>query len=112
MHALTPPSYSEVLRLDHLLQETWRSVPSFMMVRPLDECVGDPPMLFMQRFGLAALYNKSRCVLHRRYLAEPVTKPEHDYSRQQCLQAALTLLGTQVIIWDACKPGHSLAHHG
>ena len=112
MHALNPPSYSEVLRLDNLLQETWRAMPSFMAFRPLEECVGDPPMLLIQRFGLAALYNKSRCVLHRRYVAEPTPRREHDYSRQQCLQGALTLMRYQVIVWEACKPGHILAHHG
>lgn len=111
VHALAPPKYSEVLRLDNVLQETWRRLPSFMMVQPLEECIGDPPALLIQRFGLAALYNKSRCVLHRRYLAEAVPKREHDYSRQQCFQGALTLLRYQSIIWDACKPGASLSHH-
>ncbi|KAF5558838.1 hypothetical protein FNAPI_4928 [Fusarium napiforme] len=100
-HALTPPSYAEVAKLDNLLHETWKSVPSFMMVRPLDECVGDPPVLLIQRFGLTALYNKCRIVLHRRYLAEAIPQREHDYSRRQCLEGALSLLNYQHIIWEA-----------
>ncbi|KAF5607939.1 uncharacterized protein FSUBG_5041 [Fusarium subglutinans] len=111
-HALTPPSYAEVAKLDNLLYETWKSVPSFMMVRPLDECVGDPPVLLIQRFGLTALYNKCRIVLHRRYLAEAIPQREHDYSRRQCLEGALSLLNYQHIIWEACKPGHVLSQHG
>ncbi|KAF5631230.1 hypothetical protein F52700_6935 [Fusarium sp. NRRL 52700] len=111
-HALTPPSYAEVAKLDNLLHETWKSVPSFMMVRPLDECVGDPPVLLIQRFGLTALYNKCRIVLHRRYLAEAIPQREHDYSRRQCLEAALSLLNYQHVIWEACKPGHVLSQHG
>ncbi|RKK87719.1 hypothetical protein BFJ69_g471 [Fusarium oxysporum] len=111
-HALTPPSYAEVAKLDNLLHETWKSVPSFMMVRPLDECVGDPPVLLIQRFGLTALYNKCRIVLHRRYLAEAIPQREHDYSRRQCLEGALSLLNYQHIIWEACKPGHVLSQHG
>ncbi|KAK7432747.1 hypothetical protein QQZ08_000607 [Neonectria magnoliae] len=111
-HALTPPSYAEVMKLDDLLQETWRSVPTFIKVRPLDDCVGDPPGLIIHRFGLAAIYNKSRCVLHRRYLAEPVPKREHDYSRKQCLESALSLLSFQHTIWEACKPGHILSQNG
>lgn len=110
-HALTPPAYSEVLRLDSLLQETWKEVPSFMKVRPLDECVGDAPVLLIQRFGLGALFNKCRCVLHRRYLAEPIPKREHDYSRQQCLQGAITLMRFQRIMWEATRPGHQLSSH-
>ncbi|RGP78171.1 rrna-processing fcf1 [Fusarium longipes] len=111
-HALTPPSYVEVMKLDDLLQETWRNVPAFMMVRPLDECVGDPPVLLIQRFGLTALYNKCRCVLHRRYLAEAIPQREHDYSRRQCLEGALSLLNYQHIIWEASKHGHVLSQHG
>ncbi|CAF3444008.1 unnamed protein product [Fusarium graminearum] len=110
-HALTPPSYAEVMTLDNLLQETWQQVPAFMMVRPLDECVGDPPVLLIQRFGLTAVYNKCRCVLHRRYLAETVPQREHDYSRRQCLEGALSLLNYQHIIWEASKPGHVLSQH-
>ncbi|KAI6782986.1 putative transcriptional regulatory protein-like protein [Emericellopsis cladophorae] len=111
-HALTPSPYSEVLRLDQMLQETWKNLPTFMMNRPLDECVGDPPVLIIQRFGLAALYNKSRCVLHRKYLVEDGPLQEHDYSRQQCLRGAMTLLENQEKIWEASKPGNVLAHHG
>ncbi|KAM0321448.1 hypothetical protein ACHAPQ_009416 [Fusarium lateritium] len=111
-HALTPPSYAEVTKLDDLLQETWREVPSFMMVRPLDECVGEAPVLLIQRFGLTAVYNKCRCVLHRRYLAEAIPRREHDYSRRQCLEGALSLLNYQHIIWEACKPGHVLSQNG
>ncbi|KAJ4249475.1 hypothetical protein NW762_012332 [Fusarium torreyae] len=110
-HALTPPSYAEVMKLDKLLQETWSNVPAFMMVRPLDECVGDPPILLIQRFGLTAIYNKCRCVLHRRYLAEAIPQREHDYSRRQCLEGALSLLNYQHVIWEACKPGHVLSQH-
>ncbi|KAF4469878.1 hypothetical protein FALBO_3226 [Fusarium albosuccineum] len=111
-HALSPPSYTDVLKLDNLLQETWRNVPSFMMVRPLEECVGDPPPLLIQRFGLAALYNKCRCVLHRRYLAEAIPRREHDYSRRQCVEGAISLLNYQSIIWEACKPGHIMSQNG
>ena len=111
-HALTSPSYADVLKLDSVLRETWKTLPGFMAVRPLDECVGDAPSLIVQRFGLAALYNKCRCVLHRRYLAEPVPNREHDYSRRQCLDGALTLLNYQHAIWKACKPGKVLSQNG
>lgn len=111
-HSLTPPSYSEVLKLDNLLTETWNSVPSFMYVKPLEECVGEEPHQILQRYGLASLYHKSRCVLHRRYLAEAVPKPEHDYSRNQCLDAAMALLDFQHASWVGCQPGNVLGRSG
>ncbi|KAK1247876.1 hypothetical protein MKX07_000764 [Trichoderma sp. CBMAI-0711] len=111
-HSLTPPSYSEVLKLDNLLTETWNSVPSFMYVKPLEECVGEEPHQILQRYGLASLYHKSRCVLHRRYLAEAVPEPEHDYSRNQCLDAAMALLDFQHASWVGCQPGNVLGRSG
>ncbi|KAK5993342.1 Fusarisetin A cluster transcription factor fsa6-like protein [Cladobotryum mycophilum] len=111
-HCLTSPTYSDVLGLDNLLNETWKTVPTYLHVRPLDESIGDPPHQIIQRFGLASLHHKSICVLHRRYLAEPIPKREHDYSRQQCLESATALLEFQHSTWEGCKPGNVLGPSG
>ncbi|KAG7057713.1 fungal specific transcription factor domain-containing protein [Colletotrichum scovillei] len=111
-HLLAPPPYAEVMRLDDLLNASWRAVPQFMMVKPLQECVTTPPMQIIQRFGLASLYNKSRCVLHRRFLLDPAPRREHDYSRRQCLEGAVVLLDFQNTIWHACQPGNMLSQNG
>ncbi|KAJ8120905.1 hypothetical protein ONZ43_g2510 [Nemania bipapillata] len=83
-----------------------------MKVKPLSECITDAPMLVIQRFGLAALYQKSRCVLHRKYLVDPRPLKEHDYSRRTCLEAAVALLGYQNTMFEATKPGAILAQNG
>ncbi|TQV91080.1 C6 transcription factor [Cordyceps javanica] len=112
-HALAPPTYADTMRLDVVLNDTWDKVPPFLRVRSLDQCIGDPPTLLIQRYGIEALYHKSRCVLHRRHLAEPAPlRREHDYSRQQCLDAAVTLLDFQVTIWNATRPGNMLSMCG
>ncbi|KAG7106385.1 rRNA-processing protein fcf1 like [Verticillium longisporum] len=36
-HLLTPPPYSEVLKLDSSIQEAWDAVPGFMRVRPIED---------------------------------------------------------------------------
>ncbi|KAM0279966.1 hypothetical protein ACHAQH_004295 [Verticillium albo-atrum] len=111
-HLLTPPPYSEVLRLDNNIQEAWKAVPDFMRVRPIEESVTDPATQIIQRFGLASIYNKGRCVLHRRFLVESVIQKEHDYSRVQCLDAAVMILEHQYHIWHMCQPGNILSQHG
>ncbi|KAM3507649.1 hypothetical protein MY10362_001655 [Beauveria mimosiformis] len=111
-HALTPPSYADTMRLDLVLNATWDEVPPFLRVRPLDQCIADAPTLLIQRYGIEALYHKCRCVLHRRHLAEPVPRAEHDYARQQCLEAAVALLDFQVTIWNATRPGSMLSMCG
>lgn len=111
-HALTLPTYAEVMRIDARIQDVWSTVPQFLKVKPLSECVTDAPMLVIQRFGLAALYQKSRCVLHRRYLVDPRPLKEHDYSRRTCLEAAVALLDYQRTMFEATKPGAILAQNG
>ena len=49
------------MRVDARIQDAWSSVPSFLKIKPLRESVNDPPMLVIQRFGLASLYQKARC---------------------------------------------------
>lgn len=111
-HALNPPTYAEVLKADALTEEIWADVPAFMKVRPMDESITDPVMLVVQRFGLALLYQKTRLVLHRRYITETPPNKEHGLSRRICLEAALALLGYQQTLFDAARPGAMLHQNG
>lgn len=111
-HSLIVPAYAEVMQLDRQLQETWSQVPQCMRVVPLDTAITDPPSQVIQRFGLGSLYQKTKCVLHRRYIAEKDPKPEHDYSRRACLLAALALLEYQNMLFEGTKPGGLLCQNG
>lgn len=111
-HSLTVPTHDEVMQLDKSLQETWSRVPPCMRVVPLDAVITDPPSQVIQRFGLGALYQKTRCVLHRRYMAEKELRPEHEYSRRACLLAALALLEYQNMLFEGTKPGGLLCQNG
>lgn len=111
-HALTEPTYDEVMDLDTQLATKFEAMPTFMQVRPLEECVTDPPFQVVQRFGIAALYHKAICVLHRRYLVEKTPRREHDYSRRRCLLGALALLEYQITVFEATKPGGMLSQNG
>lgn len=105
-HSLTPPSYAEVQRLEQLLLDTWDKVPWTMKPRPLEECITDHPHQIMHRDGLHSLFHKSRCVLHRRYLTEPIFRAEHAASRKKCLESALELLRRHDDVWQGMRPGH------
>lgn len=111
-HSLTVPTYADVMQLDKQLEETWSQVPQCMRVVPLDVAITDPPSQVVQRFGLGSFYQKTRCILHRRYLAEKELEPEHDYSRRSCLLAALALLDYQTMLFEGTKPGGLLSQNG
>ncbi|KAI0881063.1 fungal-specific transcription factor domain-containing protein [Annulohypoxylon maeteangense] len=111
-HSLDVPSYAEVMKVDAQIEEAWDNVPSIMKMRPMDLCLTDAPVQIIQRFGIAAIYQKSRCIHHRRYIVEENPKREHDYSRRVCLEAALALLDYQITMHEAGKPGGMLAQSG
>ncbi|KAI0133153.1 fungal-specific transcription factor domain-containing protein [Hypoxylon sp. NC0597] len=111
-HALTVPSYAEVMKVDAQIEETWKEVPATMKMKPIEECVMDNPIHVVQRFGIAAIYQKSRCIHHRRYIVEEIPVREHDYSRRACLEAALALLDYQNSMHEASKPGGMLGQSG
>lgn len=110
--SLSLPAYSEVMKLDRMLEDKWKQVPSFMRLKPLEDSITDPPHLVNQCFGLASLYQKSRCVLHRRYLIDAAPKKEHEYSRRTCLDAGLKLLEYQATVYRATLPGGVLRQNG
>ena len=83
-----------------------------MKMKPISQCLADPVVLVVQRFTLALLFQKSRVVLHRRYLTEVAPNKEQSYSRRTCLDAALALLEYQREVSEAARPGAMLHQKG
>ena len=59
----------------------------------------------MRRYTLELLYQKARCVLHRRYLAQARTDLRYAYSQSVCISAAKEILRHQVDIYNESQPG-------
>ncbi|KIW48321.1 uncharacterized protein PV06_00923 [Exophiala oligosperma] len=89
--------YDEVLKIDRGLRDIYESTPEHLKIRPMPEQNMAPISLIVARFGLASVYHKSQCVLHRRYmrLARPGNRYAH--SRRTCLDSAMQLLSFQSI---------------
>ncbi|KAK1829648.1 hypothetical protein QBC39DRAFT_262647 [Podospora conica] len=111
-NSIAVPAYGDVMRLDAMLEAKWRQVPAFMKVKSMEDSLSDPPALIHQRFGLMSLYQKSRCILHRRYITEAIPRKEHAYSRRVCLEGAVEMLKYQDAIHLATLPGGVLRQHG
>ncbi|OOQ83977.1 hypothetical protein PEBR_32229 [Penicillium brasilianum] len=102
--------YQEVLRLDGKLKELHASMPPPLKFRPLSESIADSPNTIMDRYNIDLMYQKARCDLHRRYLAQHRLDPAYAYSRRDCLDAASTILQHQSDIFDASTSGGQLGY--
>lgn len=90
-------SYDEVLKIDKALRDIYATVPEHLKVRPMSEQQLAPMALIAARFGLATIYNKALCVLHRRYVRLARPSNRYMYSRRTCLESAMQLLDFQAI---------------
>ncbi|KFY42608.1 hypothetical protein V495_04426 [Pseudogymnoascus sp. VKM F-4514 (FW-929)] len=97
------PSYDEVMELDGVLQEAEAGVPEFIRLKPLEMSITDPASVIIQRYSIALLLQKCRCMLHRKHIE---TEP---YSKKVSIEAAMELLSYQSSIHLAALPGGPLA---
>jgi Fungal specific transcription factor domain len=97
VNGVTRKPYDEILKIDRGLRDIYASTPEHLRLRPMAEQTLAPISLIMARFGLASVYHKSLCVLHRRFLKAAKTNSRYHYSRQTCIDSAMTLLNFQDI---------------
>ena len=97
INGITRKPYDEILKIDRGLRDIYAGIPEHLRLRPMAEQTLAPISLIMARFGLASVYHKSLCVLHRRFLKAAKTNPRYLHSRRTCLHSAMTLLSFQDI---------------
>jgi hypothetical protein len=88
--------YEEILKIDKGLREIFDAVPDHLKLRPMNEQYHLPVAHIVARFHLAAVYHKSQCVLHRRFLRSARNNSRYAYSRRTCLESAMALMDFQV----------------
>lgn len=104
-----PVSYQEIMRLDKQLETAHSSFASILRYKPFSQSVTDPVDLIMQRYWLELLYQKSRTVLHRKYLGIARFNELYAHSRSTCLDAATKTLRHQYDIHCEMQPGGRLS---
>jgi hypothetical protein len=103
------PPFSEVLKLDLSLREAYDKVPTQLRLDESEITVTDSPSTILKRFSVSVLFEKSRCMLHRKFLMKAREHPEYQYSKQAGLDASMKLLHRQGLIHQAAAPGGPLA---
>ncbi|KAF7859644.1 hypothetical protein EAF04_008723 [Stromatinia cepivora] len=101
-------AYDDVLARDNKLWELKRNLAPHLQLRPMEECMHDPATLLMHRFNVDILWQKTMCVLHRKYIARARQNSRYDHSRRACVNAAMEILRHQHKIHLESKPGGRL----
>lgn len=98
-------SYDEVLKRDNRLRDLRNNMPPHLRLRPMEECTHDPATLLMQRFNLDIMWQKTMCVLHRKYIARATQNSRYAHSRRACVDASMEILRHQAKLHRESQPG-------
>ncbi|KAE8150537.1 putative fungal-specific transcription factor, partial [Aspergillus avenaceus] len=98
-------TYDETLEIDRRLEEAYSLIPANFRIKPISQSIVDPSYLILRRYTLEMLYQKSRCVLHRRYLGEVHNNLRYAYSRWVCMSASKEILRHQADLHHETQPG-------
>ncbi|KAL3442646.1 fungal-specific transcription factor domain-containing protein [Aspergillus insuetus] len=101
----TPITYEETLEVDRRLEEAHSLIPQMFKIRPINQSLADSPRLIFQRFTLENVYQKARCVLHRKYLAEVHANRRYSYSRMVCISASKQILRVHADLFNETQQG-------
>ncbi|MAD82224.1 MAG: hypothetical protein CL912_04615 [Deltaproteobacteria bacterium] len=105
LNSVEPPSYDEVLRLDGNLLEAHAKLPPALTMQPRNLSTTGSVDLVLRQFALEVTFQKSRCMLHRKYLLPGKVNPGYRYSRTACIDAAMKMLNIQITFDEASQPG-------
>ena len=100
-----PISYDDVLKRDNRLRELKLNMAPHLRLRPITECTHDPTTLLMQRFNIDIFWQKTMCVLHRKYIARARQNPRYAHSRRACVDSSMEILRHQAQLNRESQPG-------
>jgi hypothetical protein len=103
-------SYSEVMKLDKILNEQFTSMPAALHMRSMSRQLTDTSDVILNRMFLALSFHKSSCILHREYMLIGRSDHRYLYSRRSCIDAALEIQHIQASLHEESQPGRRLYH--
>ncbi|KFY33806.1 hypothetical protein V494_07308 [Pseudogymnoascus sp. VKM F-4513 (FW-928)] len=98
-------SYDTIMKWDARVRSARMNIEPHLRFRTIEESALDPSSLILQRFYLEVLYQKTICVLHRRFISRARTNPRYAYSRRASVDAAMALLHIQATMHRETQPG-------
>ncbi|KAK5452894.1 hypothetical protein LTS15_007042 [Exophiala xenobiotica] len=104
-------SQAEVMALDREVRSVHATVPDVLRIRPMSKSFADPSYLVMVRINCEFLFQKSLCVLHRKYMTTTNAQTgeyTHPESVAACTNAASAITRHMLDLHKEFKPGGQL----
>jgi hypothetical protein len=97
-HDIRPYPYTELMRVEKLLQDTRNSLPLSLQWQPLSQSIIQGPQAIMQRVYLDMFFHKMQIILYKKYLSASMTQSQYNHAREVCLDSAMKILEYQHLL--------------
>lgn len=97
--------YEEVLKRDQRLRGLRENLAPHLRIHSGQDHTHDPASLLMQRFNLDIFWQKTICVLHRKYVVRARQNIRYAHSRRACVDASMEILRHQAYLHRESQPG-------
>jgi Fungal specific transcription factor domain len=105
------PKDSDIPILEQELYAARETLPPIFKVRPMQESILDHPSMILRRLAIDQTLHSGLCILHRRHLSLARSNPQYSHARKTVIDASLTLLSYQALIYHETDPTRRLAGH-
>ncbi|CAG8974704.1 hypothetical protein HYALB_00006440 [Hymenoscyphus albidus] len=88
-------------RLDKLLHATYEMTPESLRTVTVEDLKYGSPDLKTQKFGIGLVFQKSKCILHRKLFILSKTSPPtypYPYSMKTCIDASMNILTSWIFL--------------
>lgn len=102
-HDIRPYPYTELTRVEKLLQDTRKALPSSLQWQPLSQSIIEGPKVIMQRAYLEIFFYKMQITLYKKYLSISMTNSKYNYAREVCLDSAVKILKYQQLLEEEAQ---------
>ncbi|KAL5333051.1 fungal-specific transcription factor domain-containing protein [Aspergillus crustosus] len=109
--AVKPCQYTEVMRVDSVLQEATNSIPPPLKMKSLEASLTDSPQVVVSRLFIQHMFYKGQIMLHCRFAFTQGSLQDdaaYSYSRKVSLDASLGTLAIQDVLDAETRPGGQL----
>jgi hypothetical protein len=109
----SPISYEMVMKLDKQLYNVYLKTPPSLRANNTNDLLHGSPAQRFRKATLDLTFQKSRCILHRRFFFPSKTTGQYPYpySMKSCIDAAMRILQMQLLMHEECRPGRTLYDH-
>lgn len=107
-NSIDPIPYGDAMKLDYQLNEILRQTPAHLKIDKIEDLSGCSTDMIIRRFITDMMFQKAKCILHRKFFVLSKGTYPYPYSMNTCVEASVRVLQYQIYMHKETRPGRPL----